>query len=222
VGGIIRLTSCCHHPWHTNHGPNPADSPFSVTWHRLLLLHMPLHHGQACVTPHGSILLDQQVVRQMAKDPRVSALVRARISELEARTSKGPPQFSWAMPQAELPGYPQVQRLSVSCCCPAIGCLVHQPVRTVASHDVLDPLFDAAYWPAAPLYLHVQGLAYGNQGCTQHVTPYLLMFRSRRSSGAPHSSSSLHALMASATRATGPASTLAAAGGAPATVQRLR
>jgi hypothetical protein len=49
-----------------------------------------------------------QVVRAKAKDPSVMPLVTARKARLEALTSKGPPEFSWAMPQAELPEYPEV------------------------------------------------------------------------------------------------------------------
>jgi hypothetical protein len=53
-------------------------------------------------------LLEDKVVGDSAKDPRVSPLVTARIAELEARTAAGAPVLSWEQPGAVVPGYPQV------------------------------------------------------------------------------------------------------------------
>jgi hypothetical protein len=54
-------------------------------------------------------VLQDKAVGEVAKDPRVSPLVMARIAELAASTGPSPPQFSWEQPEAVVPGYPQVR-----------------------------------------------------------------------------------------------------------------
>jgi hypothetical protein len=53
-------------------------------------------------------LLEDKVVGDNAKDPRVTPLVTARSAELESRTAAGAPIFSWEQVNAIVPGYPQV------------------------------------------------------------------------------------------------------------------
>jgi hypothetical protein len=51
-------------------------------------------------------LLVSAAVREARQLPGVQQLAAARAAQLEAQAA--PPQFSWCMPQAQLPGYPQV------------------------------------------------------------------------------------------------------------------